>query len=83
MRLAEPTGTIKIDGIDIAKIGLHDLRKKVSFIPQVGVRCQTFLSASFSPYYTSTNMNNEIAVAHRLFETSFVMALVAPVEVHV
>ena len=27
-RLAEPEGVFKIDGIQITKIGLHDLRKK-------------------------------------------------------
>jgi ATP-binding cassette subfamily C (CFTR/MRP) protein 4 len=33
-RLAEPTGNLKIDGIQITDIGLHDLRKKISIIPQ-------------------------------------------------
>ena len=28
-------GTILIDGVDIAKIGLHDLREKLAIIPQV------------------------------------------------
>ena len=36
-RLAEPEGVIKIDGVKINKIGLHDLRKKISIIPQVHV----------------------------------------------
>ncbi|KAG1673340.1 putative ABC transporter C family member 15 [Nymphon striatum] len=35
-RLEEPSGCLKIDGIDIAKIGLHQLRKKISIIPQIG-----------------------------------------------
>lgn len=34
-RLAEPEGMLKIDGIQITDIGLHDLRKKISIIPQV------------------------------------------------
>ena len=33
-RLAEPTGCIYIDGIDVLKIGLKDLRSKISIIPQ-------------------------------------------------
>ena len=33
-RLAEPTGSIVIDGIEILNIGLDDLRNKISIIPQ-------------------------------------------------
>ncbi|KNC29591.1 hypothetical protein FF38_03750, partial [Lucilia cuprina] len=34
-RMLEPVnGTVVIDGIDISKIGLEDLRKKISIIPQ-------------------------------------------------
>ena len=33
-RLAEPRGKIIIDGVDVLKIGLKDLRSKISIIPQ-------------------------------------------------
>ena len=35
--MAEPDGEIVIDGIDTKSIGLHDLRSKISIIPQVPV----------------------------------------------
>lgn len=28
-------GNIRVDGVDISKIGLHDLRRRISIIPQV------------------------------------------------
>lgn len=34
-RLAEPKGKIYIDGVLTSEIGLHDLRQKMSIIPQV------------------------------------------------
>ncbi|RWS24157.1 hypothetical protein B4U80_11357, partial [Leptotrombidium deliense] len=33
-RIREPSGNIIIDGIDIKNLGLHDIRKKISIIPQ-------------------------------------------------
>ena len=33
-RLSEPEGQVLIDGVDVGKIGLHQLRKRVSIIPQ-------------------------------------------------
>ncbi|KAG1715012.1 Multidrug resistance-associated protein 4 [Nymphon striatum] len=34
-RLEEPTGRLIIDGIDVSKLGLHQLRKKLTVIPQM------------------------------------------------
>ncbi len=36
-RLAEPQGKIYIDGVLTSEIGLHDLRQKMSIIPQVNM----------------------------------------------
>ena len=36
-RLAEPNGSIKIDGEECFNLGLHDVRSKISIIPQVTI----------------------------------------------
>ena len=36
-RMAEYFGTITIDGVNVKTIGLHDLRSRISIIPQVRV----------------------------------------------
>ena len=41
MRIVEPEGKIRIDGIDITKMGLTDLRSNISVIPQVS-KCQLY-----------------------------------------
>ena len=38
-RLAEPIGGLKIDNIDVCTLGLHDIRSKLSIIPQVDHSC--------------------------------------------
>ena len=36
------SGAIRIDGVDISSIGLHDLRQALTIIPQVGVQMNLF-----------------------------------------
>ena len=38
-RMAEPEGILEIDGVSITELGLHDLRTKISIIPQVSIVC--------------------------------------------
>ncbi|PNF26812.1 hypothetical protein B7P43_G17381 [Cryptotermes secundus] len=50
-RLADiSSGQIQIDGIDIASIGLHDLRSKISIIPQEPVLFSGSLRENLDPF---------------------------------
>ena len=49
-RMTEPEGLIIIDGIDIKSIGLHDLRKKLSIIPQDPVAFIGSLRHNLDPF---------------------------------
>ncbi|PNF34508.1 hypothetical protein B7P43_G10749 [Cryptotermes secundus] len=44
------SGRIQIDGIDIASIGLHDLRSKISIIPQESVLFSGSLRENLDPF---------------------------------
>lgn len=44
--LEKAKGSIVIDGIDISTIGLHDLRSKITIIPQV-IKCVKYLTTYF------------------------------------
>ena len=47
-RMAEPQGLVRIDGIPITDIRLHDLRSRLSVIPQVDSLIAHLLAAAWS-----------------------------------
>lgn len=49
-RLTEPDGKILIDGIDIKSIGLHELRSKISIIPQDPVLFSGSIRQNLDPF---------------------------------
>ena len=49
-RLTEPEGHIVIDGIDSKSIGLHDLRSKISIIPQDPVLFSGTMRKNLDPF---------------------------------
>ncbi|XP_065902811.1 ATP-binding cassette sub-family C member 4-like [Dysidea avara] len=59
-RLAEPEGVFEIDGIQITDIGLHDLRKRISIIPQDPVLFSGTVRYNLDPF-------NELA-DHQLWD---------------
>eukprot|EP00953_Heterococcus_sp_UTEX-ZZ885_P040389 20644-Heterococcus_DN1.PRE.1 len=66
-RLVEPcSGTIYIDGIDVCKLGLRDLRSKISIIPQESVLFSGTLRYNLDPcgLYDDTQLWSVITAAH-------------------
>lgn len=54
-RLAKLDGIIRIDGIDTNSLGLHDLRKHISIIPQEPVIFSGSLRFNLDPFNESTD----------------------------
>ena len=49
-RLTEPEGRVIIDGIDTKSIGLHELRSKISIIPQDPVLFSGTMRKNLDPF---------------------------------
>ena len=66
-RIIEPAGgSIKIDGIDISSIGLHDLRSKLTIIPQEPVLFSGSLRMNLDPFeqYSDEQLWSVLELAH-------------------
>lgn len=69
-RLAEPQGKIYIDGIVTSEIGLHDLRQKMSIIPQVQHQMTLQLPEEIRSYNLTVTIMLSISVILLLIETA-------------
>ena len=59
-RMTEPEGRIIIDGIDTKTIGLHDLRSKISIIPQDPFLFSGTLRKNLDPFIFSGTLRRNL-----------------------
>ena len=61
-RLAEPSGQITIDEVDVKSIGLHDIRSKISIIPQDPVLFSGTMRYNLDPFdqYSDSELWNAL-----------------------
>lgn len=72
-RLAEPQGNIYVDGVLISDLGLHDLRQKISIIPQDPVLFTGTMKKNLDPFTEHSDMDlwNALEEVHILHWQSF------------
>lgn len=74
-RLIEPaSGSIIIDGVDISQIGLHDLRSRLTIIPQEPVLFSGTLRLNLDPFNIHSDEDIWTALEHSHLK-NFVLAL--------
>lgn len=65
-------GQIYIDGLDVSKIKLHDLRSRLAIIPQDPVLFSGTVRSNLDPFdeYTDTELNDALARVHLISSTA-------------
>lgn len=62
-RIVEPSGgTVHMDGVDVARIGLRDLRSRLSLVPQDPVVFSGTVRANLDPFLEHTSAELQAAL---------------------
>ncbi|KAJ2252525.1 Multidrug resistance-associated protein 1, partial [Coemansia sp. RSA 455] len=56
------SGTISIDGVDVGKIGLHDLRQSISVVPQIAALFEGTVRSNIDPFGEYTDAKVDVAI---------------------